>query len=83
VKQPPFFNVATRAPASISFALSMKQHTAPGSAVSMTPLAGFSKDPWQATFLRYSWASPPTAPATAALFTIDAVTGNVSLALSE
>ena len=83
VRQPPYFNTATRAPASASFALSMLQHTAPGTRISNSPLLGYSKDPWQTPALRYAWDPVLTAPATAALFTVNAISGDVSLALSE
>lgn len=82
VKQPPYFNAVSRTPSSAAFSLSMLQHTAPGTLISPAPLLGFTKDPWQVPALRYSWAPVTSAPA-AALFVIDPLTANVSLAPSE
>lgn len=82
VMQPPYFDAGSRTPGSATFALSMLQHTAPGTLISSVPLLGFTKDPWQVPFLRYTWA-PATPAAAAALFVVDQLTANVSLALSE
>ena len=82
VKQPPYFNTATRLPSTASFFLSMLQHTAPGTVISTAPLLGYTKDPWQVPLLRYAW-STSTPVASAALFVVDPITAVVSLALCE
>lgn len=82
VQQPPYFNTATRAPGTATFALSVPQHTPLGTLISRTPLLGYSKDPWQVPFLRYTW-DPSTPAAATGNFSVDPAGANVTIALSK